>query len=123
MHAEASIRSLRRKAVWGGRAAIAALGALLASSCGQAVRTGQGPVYLMLTSLTGAKGGGSNSGSFTSSLPSDVVTLVPANTGTPTVFADNGQATVQLQMKDVLEQPTAANAVTLTQYHVRYMRS
>jgi hypothetical protein len=115
----------RRKAVWGGRGRMAAavLGTLLASSCGQAVGTGQGPAYLVLTSLTAAKGGGVNSGTFTSSLPSDVITLVPALTGPPSIFADNGEADLLLQSKDNLETPSAANAVTLTQYHVKYIRS
>jgi len=112
----------RRKVVWGGRVRVivALLCALLAASCGQAVRTGNGPGYLVLISLTGAKGGGTNSGTFTSSLPSDVITVVA---GVPTIFADNGQAQLQLQMKDVLDTPSAANAVTLTQYHVKYIRS
>jgi hypothetical protein len=64
-----------------------------------------------------------NSGTFTSSLPSDVITLVPALTGPPSIFADNGEADLLLQSKDNLETPSAANAVTLTQYHVKYIRS
>lgn len=125
MHAEAAIGLVRRKAVWGGRVRVAAvvLAALLMSSCSQSVRTGKGSAYLLLTSLTGAKGGGANANTFGPSLASDVITLVPALTGTPTIFADNGQATLQLQMKDVLDTPTPASAVTLTQYHVKYMRT
>jgi hypothetical protein len=124
MHAEASI-AVRRKAVWGGHARIAAavLGALLLTSCSETARTGQGSAYLVLNSLAGAKGGGANANTFASSLPSDVITLVPALTGTPTQFSDSGQATLQLQMKDVLDTPSANNAVTLTQYHVKYTRT
>lgn len=125
MHAEASIVTVRRKAVWGSRVRVAGAVAcaLLLSSCSKEVRTGDSPAYLVLTSLTASKGGGAGSGQFTSSLPSDVVTLVPAQTGTPTIFADNGQASLQLQMKDTLNAPSAANAITLTQYHVKYMRA
>jgi hypothetical protein len=125
MHAEASI-AVRRKAVWGGHVRIAAavLGALLLTSCSEsAARSGQGSAYLVLNSLAAAKGGGVNANTFSSSLPSDVITLVPALTGTPTQFSDSGQATLQLQMKDVLDSPSANNAVTLTQYHVKYTRS
>ena len=116
---------VRRKAVWGGHAKMTALalGAILLTlltACSDSVRTGSGSSYLQLNSLTAAKGGGTNSGSFASSLPSDVLTVVSGN---PTVFADNGQATMQLQMKDTLDTPSSANAITLTQYHVKYIRS
>jgi hypothetical protein len=112
----------RPKVVWGGRARllVVAFAAVLLASCSQAVRTGQSPAYLVLNTLTAAKGGGANSGTFGSSLPSDVITIV---NGTPTIFADNGQAGLTLQMKDVLETPSPASAVTLTQYHVKYTRS
>jgi len=122
MHAEASIGIARGKAVWGGRGRVAAalFAALLLASCGDAARTGTGPAYLVLNSLEAAKGGGANSGTFATTLPSDVITVVA---GVPTVFSDNGQAQVQLQMKDSLDTPSPANAVTLTQYHVKFMRS
>ena len=124
MHAEAS-NDVRRKAVWGGhiRIAAAVIGALLLASCSTTSRAGQGSAYLVLNSLAGAKGGGSNANVYASSLPSDVVTLVPALTGTPTAFADSGQATLLLQMKDAVETPGPSQAVTLTQYHVKFTRS
>ncbi|HEX4566840.1 MAG TPA: hypothetical protein VH138_09420 [Vicinamibacterales bacterium] len=120
---------VRMKAVWGSRirggiAVAGLLAALLAlTSCGDTVSTGQSPAYLQLVSLEGAKGGGPNSGTFGTSVASDVVTLVPKKTGTPTVFADNGQATLQLLMKDSTLSPSPANAVTITQYHVKYTRA
>ena len=129
MNAEMPIEPVRTKAVWGSRIALAGavLLSLVLSSCSQAIRTGQSPVYLILTSLQGAKGGGANANAFASSLASDVVTLVPALTGTPTYFADLGQAALQLQLKDqgggTPTTPTPANAITLTQYHVRYFRT
>jgi hypothetical protein len=131
MNAEIPIEPVRTKAVWGSRIAVTVAAAVLLSlvlpSCSQSIRTGQSPSYLILTSLQGAKGGGANANTFASSLASDVVTLVPAVTGTPTYFADLGQATLQLQLKDqggaVPTTPTPANAITLTQYHVKYIRS
>jgi len=101
----------RRKAVWGGRIALALLAMLVllaAASCSDVVRTGQGSSYLVMTSLAGADG---------TPVQSDVV----SDTGS--VFADNGTAGFQLQMKDVLNTPSANNAITVTQYHVEYVRS
>ena len=125
MHAEPSIDRIHRKVVWSGRARLAAAIActLLMTSCSDAVRTGQSPAYLVLTSLEGAPGGGANANKFGTSLASDVVTLVPAKTGTATVFQDLGQMALQLQMKDTLDTPSPANAITLTQYHVKYIRA
>ena len=115
----------RRKAVWGGRSRLVAVAlcAMALSSCSNTIRTGQSPAYLVITSLQGAKGGGSNSGTFGTTLASDVITLVPKDTGTPTIFGDSGQASFQLQMKDSLETPSPVNAITLTQYHVKYIRA
>ena len=125
MHADRSIERIHRKVVWTSRARVAAvvLAALIMPSCSKTIREGQSPAYLILTTLQGAKGGGANSGTFSSTLSSDVLTLVPAKTGSPTIFGDNGQAVLQLQMKDVLNDPTPVNAITLTQYHVKYIRA
>jgi hypothetical protein len=114
----------RRKVVWGGRAKLAAVAlcALVMPSCSKAIRTGQSSAYLVVTSMAATKGGGASSGN-SSSLSSDVLTLVPALTGTPTVFADSGTANFQLQMKDTLDTPTPNDAITLTQYHVKFTRS
>jgi len=112
------------KAVWGAR--IRLLGALacavLASSCGDMTREGTASSYLILTSLQGAQG---NSGTFSSFLLSDVQTIVD---GVPTFFNDPGQATFQLALKDPgpagsPNTPSVNNAITLTQYHVKYVRS
>jgi hypothetical protein len=119
------ISDARRKAVWGGRVRLAAvaLAAVVLPSCSDAIRTGQSPAYLVLTSLTATKGGGSNSGTPSNTLASDVVTLVPAKTGTPTVFSDSGTANLVLQMKDTTLTPSPVNAITLTQYHVNFIRA
>jgi hypothetical protein len=125
MNAEKFLQQVGRKAVWGSQVRLAAalLAALVLPSCSEGIRTGQSPAMLILTSLTGAKGGGSNSGTQTSSLASDVVTRVPPLTGPFTVFADSGQATLQLQMRDAALSPSPVNAITLTQYHVNFIRA
>ena len=113
---------VRRKAVWGGRFAlgvIAALLALAASGCSKAIRTGQSPGYLVMTNLQGAAG---LTGPFGSVLQSDVLN-VDQTTGRTSIAPDRGQATLTLQMKDSLTQPSPANAITITQYRVEYVRA
>lgn len=114
------------KAVWGARIRLAgALGcALLASSCGSLTRQGQGSSYLILTSLEGAPG---ISGTFGSVLQSDVLNVNPT-TGAQSIAPDLGQAILQLTLKDPgpsssPNTPTPNNFITLTQYHVQYVRS
>ena len=117
MNAEMQREPVRRKAVWGARIrlAVALAGALLLTSCSEAIRGGQSPAYLVITSLQGSPG---LSGSFGSTLQSDVV----SDTGG--VAQDAGQASLELTMKDPLAGgPTAVNAITITQYHVEYIRS
>jgi hypothetical protein len=106
----------RPKAVWGGRARLAAmltaalLCAAMLTSCSEAIRTGDASSYLVMTSLTGG--------------PQDDATVesdVVSDDGT--IFTDVGTAQFNLQMKDVLNTPTANNAITLTQYKVEYIRS
>ena len=113
MDAEMPIEPVRRKVVWGarGRVTVALTGVLLLMSCGQAVRQGQASSYLVLTSLTG---GSANA----STVESDVI----SNTGSS--FTDSGQATFQVLMKDNGGLgPSPVNAITITQYHVEYVRS
>jgi hypothetical protein len=112
MHADVLNERSHRKVVWGGRVklAVVLMGALLLPSCSEAIRTGQGSSYLVMTSLSG---GPQND----ATVESDVV----ADNGG--IFTDVGSATVQLQMKDVLDQPSANNFITLTQYKIEYIRS
>ena len=101
----------RRKAVWGGRIALALFAMLVllaAASCSDTIRTGQGSSYLVINSVSGPNG---------TPVQSDVV----SDDGG--VFADAGSASLQLQMKDVLSSPSPNNAITVTQYHVEYVRS
>jgi hypothetical protein len=45
------------------------------------------------------------------------------NDTTGGIADDAGTASFQLNMKDTLDSPTANNAITLTQYHVEYVRT
>ena len=104
----------RRKAVWGGRIALAVLLAVVVmatTSCSQAVLEGDSSSYLVMTSLTG----GSDN---TSTVESDVVSDAGG------IVQDSGQATLSLQMKDVGGPgPSPVNSITITQYRVDYIRS
>jgi len=100
----------RGKAVWGARIALVAM-AIGASSCSETIRTGQASSYLVITTLTG----GAQSDT---TVESDVL----SDDGT--VFTDVGQVALQLQMKDPGGfAPSPVNSITLTQYHVEYIRS
>ena len=107
----------RRKVVWGSRVMIAiafavSLAALIAlTGCSDAVRTGQASSYMIIQTMVG---GADNS----AVVHSDVIT------DKGTVFQDNGTATIQVAMKDPQGPgPTEVNAITITQYHVQFVRS
>src|SRR5690349_14728463 len=100
------------KAVWGARLllSLALAGAVALSSCSKAIRSGQASSYLVMTSL---QGGAGETGTLGSTLQSDV----RGDSGG--IFSDRGSAAFQLVMKDENGLgPSAANAITLTQYHV-----
>jgi hypothetical protein len=109
------------------RTIIVAAIAAAAASCGDVVRQGRGPVLLVVNALQGARG--SQPGTFGIPLLSDVITNVitpapcSATTPCPTVFNDLGQAVFQVTMKDVSVSPSANNQVTITRYHVQFIRS
>ena len=110
------------KAVWGGRITLAlALTCVVSvTSCSKMIRTGQSPSYLIMQSLTGAPG---STSTFGSTLQSDVLNFNPT-TGVGSIASDQGQATLQLAQKDPLgPAPSVANSITITQYHVEYIRS
>jgi hypothetical protein len=126
MNAEMQIvESVRGKAVWGSRiraaAALttAALIPLLLTSCSEAIRSGQSPYYLTMVNLEGAPG---LSTSFGSTLQSDVLNVTPA--GVQSIASDNGRASLLLTAKDPQGPgPSPVNSITITQYHVEYVRS
>jgi len=114
---------------------VVVLAALIAAtaSCGDVVRQGRAPVFLVVDSLEAARGGPS-AGEFTGTLLSDVITNVttPApcsdTAPCPTVFDDSGRVTLRIVPKDV-GSPTVPsvlstnNEVTITRYRVSYRRA
>src|SRR5262245_39498512 len=116
MYPQTSRQFVRAKVVWGSRVKIAAalmgLAALVAlTSCSEAIRTGQSPSYLIIQSLAGGTG-------TAGPVHSDVV----SDTGS--VVQDNGAATIQVALKDPQgSAPSTVNSITITQYHVEYIRS
>ena len=102
-------------------------------SCGDVIRQGRSPVYLVVDRLQGIRGGpGGGTGSGT--LLSDVITNVtspdpctPARP-CPTIFDDPGQVQLRVAPKDVTTAgttlaPTSNSDVTITRYHVVYRRA
>jgi hypothetical protein len=100
--------------------------ALVCASCGTAVRQGRGSSYLIIDRLQAASG--AKPDAFADVLQSDVVTNITATSGAvqPTVFEDLGHVTVRMAMKDVTlvsTGPTTNNEITITRYHVGFVRS
>lgn len=101
-------------------------------SCGDVVRQGRSPVYLIVDNLQAAHG--NTPGTLSGFLTSDVITLVtspdPCTTANPcpTIFNDVGSAQLRLALKDV-GSPTAPatantnNEVTITRIHINYRRA
>ena len=108
----------------------AALGAAARVSCGDVVRSGQSPMFVVIDSLQ-ARSGGITLGPLSGSLQSDVITMVrtplpcSANSPCPTVFNDSGTASFHLSQKDTTSAtaPTTNNAVTLNRYRVTFRRA
>src|SRR5207249_4076013 len=101
-------------------------------SCGDVVRQGRAPVFLVVDSLTATSGGGT--GSPSGFLLSDVVRLNTTAAGCstanpcPTIFNDTGSASFHLSLKDVGTPTTPAvpspnNDVTITRIHINYRRA
>ena len=90
---------------------------LSVTSCADLARTGTGPAYLIIQSVTGARGG-TTAGTFASNLESDVITKGSA-------FSDVGQASIRAEMKNALSTtaPSPLNSITLTRYRVHYRRT
>ena len=117
----AAVKHVMRSS-WTSRAAgLATAVALVAPSvnCTGRQLAGTSPAYLIMDSLLAAPG--AQPDTFSGSLASDVLT----NGG---IFADNGQVTLRVAMKDPgsttsLAQPSTTNFITVTRYHVEYLRS
>jgi hypothetical protein len=106
--------------------------ALAAASCGDVVRSGRAPVFLVIDLLQGARG--DDPTKLASTLGSDVITYVTSGgrctitTPCATVFTDPGQVTLRLSPKDIGSTgspttPSSNNEVTITRYHVEYRRT
>ena len=87
-------------------------------SCGDVVRQGRAPVFLVIDSLQGANG--SDPSTFFSVLLSDVVTA-------GSYFNDPGRVVLRIVPKDIGGTAptvlTTNNEVTITRYHVSYRRA
>jgi hypothetical protein len=101
----------------------AGLIALVAASvsCGDVVRQGRSPVYLVIEQFAVANGLSTNPTFTGAPLQSDVQTK-------GSVFNDLGQVTLRLSLKDIgptasAPTPTTNNEVTLKRYHVEYVRT
>jgi hypothetical protein len=114
------------------RLTAAAACALATASCGgDLLRSGRGPVILVVESLQAASG--SDPGTFQTPLLSDVQVLVETDVNgqtvrVPTLFNDLGRASLRAEMKaqgTTLNPvaPTALNAVTITRYRVNFRRA
>jgi len=110
------------------------LAALVAASvsCGDVVRQGSSPVYLVIDLLQGIRGG-PTAGTASSTLISDVITNItsplpcaPA-TPCPTIFGDSGTVTLRAPLKDIggatALAPTTNNEVTINRIRVEYTRA
>jgi hypothetical protein len=114
-----------KKAVWGvriGRAGLLAL-ILASASCGTQTRDGTSSSYLIISALEAASG--ADPSKFGTGLFSDVITTKDDVT---TIWEDPGRVTMKLGLKDpgsaaTPASPTPNNSITLSQYHVQYVRA
>ena len=110
------------------------LAALIAASvsCGDVVRQGSSPVFLVIDSLQASRGGpasGSPSGTLISDVITNVTSPLPCTPATPcpTIFGDSGTAILRAPLKDIGStatlSPTTNNEVTINRIRVEYTRA
>jgi hypothetical protein len=102
--------------------------ALIAASvsCGDVVRQGRSPVFLVIDQLLAAPGGATAAGTKENVLKSDVAVNSPApcSMTSPCVFNDGGSVELRALRKDVsATSPTTNSEVTINRYHVTYRRA
>jgi hypothetical protein len=108
--------------IWVGLAAVGSV------SCGDVVRQGRSPVFLIMDKLEGSSGGLKN-GTPSGTLLSDVAVVSdPCSASSPCIFDDPGQVQLRLAPKDVTTAgsalaPTTNSDVTITRYHIAYRRA
>ena len=95
--------------------------AALSAACHDQSCQGRAPVYLIIDSVLVANGGTSSPTFLSGPLLSDVVTK-------GSIFNDLGSATVRISLKNIgtptnALTPTSNNDVTITRYHVDYIRA
>jgi hypothetical protein len=123
------IHAARRFSILGTAAAVGLLP--LASGCTKAQTSGVSSSYLIIDSLKAASG--AKPGEFGGTLASDVLTYVKKTIDgkeffVPTIFSDNASVTFRLALKDPgpgqsPNIPTPTNFITVTRYHVQFVRS
>lgn len=102
------------------------------SSCGDAVRTGSAPVFLVIDLLQAAQG--AHPSNMSGNLLSDVLTMVASpppcsqTSPCPTIFNDVALVKLRMSMKNIGNPatptaPSSNNEVTITRYHVTYRRA
>jgi hypothetical protein len=96
-------------------------------SCGDVVRQGRAPVYLIIDSL---QGGSPLAQNVSSDVIRNVTSPAPcaADNPCPTVFNDVGSAQLRVALKDIgtpgaATTPTPNNDVTITRIHIKYTRA
>ncbi len=115
------------------RLVVLAGAAFASASCGDVVRQGRAPVFLVIDLLQGVSGGAA-AGTPSGTLHSDVITYVtspaPCSSASPcpTIFSDGGTVVLRIVPKDVgttasPAAPSTNNEVTVTRYRVVYRRS
>jgi hypothetical protein len=121
----------RRRARWQLGCVAAVVCALATNGCGEAVRQGTSPAYLVMDALLAASG--VTPDELGNVLASDVVTGVEQTIDgetfrVPTIFEDPGQVQLHIALKDLGAPgaptgPTANNAITINRYRVTYRRA
>ena len=101
-------------------------------SCGDVVRDGRSPVYLVIQSLTatrGAASGGTASGFLLSDVITNVTAPAPCSAASPcpTIFNDTGSVSLRLSLKNIAggldTSPSSNNEVTINRYRVDFRRA
>ena len=111
------------------------LAAIVAASvsCGDVVRQGSSPVFLVIDQLTASAGGKGTSATGSGFLLSDVITNITTpdpckpDSPCPTVFNDTGSAILRAPLKDTGAtaplSATSNNEVTINRLHIEYVRA
>ena len=104
-------------------------------SCGDVVRDGRSPVYMVIDSLLASRGA-ATPGAYSGTLLSDVVTNVTTGgscsttSPCPTIFNDMARVSLRMSPKDIgplatgtVPSPSLNNEITVNRYRVTFIRS